>query len=300
MPKKLVVLIMLCMAGYESIAQKVVFDLNARVNFIQPDQYSETDTFQGYFSNRLDDTTVIRRYSTFFQTSNTNYYPGDAFEVNGLFTIKLSGRLSLRTGLGLNYGTYTISTSGSDFGSELISIDTIYSPISTPNPGGGGSTCDCYENSYSDVSADYDPNTHEQLLNLAMPAELGYDIIPDKLTIRAGAYFHTPLYAGASREDINLEKNIVEEMVKCKWVKVKDKTNALSGVSNFQWGVSAWASYNIIPGLAIEAGVRQQVSDVYVNQEDQFFNFDNNSYKPFSFSVGLSYRLYKGVQGGGL
>jgi hypothetical protein len=87
-------------------------------------------------------------------------------------------------------------------------------------------------------------------------------------------------------------------MVKCKWVKEEENTSALGGIRNFQWGVSAWASYEVLPNLMVEAGVRQQVSDVYANQQDRFFNFDDNSFKPFSFSVGLSYRLYKGGENG--
>lgn len=287
---------MLLMTGYITFAQKVVFDLNARVNFSQNGQFIQSDSFQGYSSTRLDDTTVIRRHANYYQTTRTDYYPSDAFEINGLLTIKLSDRFSLRTGIGLNYGSYRLTSVGESFGSTLISIDTVYSPVSIPNPGGSSTACDCYENTYSDVSADYDPDLHQQMLNLSMPAELGYDIIPDKLTIRGGAYFQTPLYAGSSQEYITVEKNIVEEMVKCRWVKLEDKTTALSGISNFQWGVSAWASFEVLPSLRLEVGVRQQVSDMYVKQEDRFFTNEDNSYKPFSFSVGLNYRLYKGVQ----
>ncbi|HEY3387660.1 MAG TPA: hypothetical protein VGK46_14200, partial [Saprospiraceae bacterium] len=64
------------------------------------------------------------------------------------------------------------------------------------------------------------------------------------------------------------------------------------GISNFQWGLSAWLNYEVFPGFRVEAGVRQQMSDIYVMEEFQFFILDNNSYKPLTLSAGISYRLF--------
>lgn len=293
MPHKLLCLAMLLLAGFEISAQKVVFDLNARVNFTQDGEYTKLDSFNAYSTTRLDDTTVIRKYYNFINEYKTDYLARTAYEINGLFTIKLSERFSLRTGLGFNYGTYSIGSGFNSVSSEVYKTDTIYQEISDPGIG-SGSVCDCYENSSSDVSAGLDRRTHQQLLNMAIPADIGYDIIPGKLSVRGGAYFQTPLYAAASRQYLDLEMTTTEDMTKCKWVIIEDKTTALHGIRNFQWGVSAWATYEVLPRVRLEIGVRQQVNDMYVKETNQSFSFDNNSYKPLTFSAGVSYRLYKG------
>lgn len=293
MPHKLLYLTMLILASFEISAQKVVFDLNARASMAQAGEYTKLDSFNSYATTRLDDTTVIRRYMNYVYNDKRDYLANTAFEINGLFTFKLSERFSLRTGLGLNYGTYSIGSGFYEVSSDVYKVDTVYQEIFVPGPG-SGSICDCYENSFSEVYAGLDRRTHQQLLNLVIPADIGYDIIPGKLSIRGGAYFQTPLYAAASQLEIDLEMTTMDDMTKCKWVRVENKTTALHGIRNFQWGVSAWAVYDVLPRLQVEVGVRQQVNDMYVKEDYQSFSFDNNSYKPLTFSAGVNYRLYKG------
>ena len=293
MPHKLLYLTILILASFEISAQKVVFDLNARVSMAQAGEHTKLDSFDSYSTTRLDDTTVIRRYMNYVYEDKRDYLANTAFEINGLFTIKLSERFSLRTGLGLNYGTYSIGSGFYEVSSDVYKVDTVYQEIFVPGPG-SGSVCDCYENSSSDVSAGLNRRTHQQLLNLEMPADIGYDIIPGKLSIRGGAYFQTPFYAAASQQRLDIEMTTTEDMTKCKWVIIEDKTTALHGIRNFQWGVSAWAAYELMPRVWVEVGARQQVNDMYVMEENQSFRFNNNSYKPLTFSAGVSYRLYKG------
>ena len=292
MLNKLLSLTMLILASSGICAQKVVFDVNARVNFTQPGEYTKLDSFDTSSGTRLDDTTVIRRYYHFISENTKDYLARTAYEINGLFSIKLSERVSLRTGLGFNYGTYSIGSSSNFSISDVIRIDTVYDKEDDPII--IGSLCDCYENSSSDVSAGLDRRTHQQLLNLSIPLDIGYDIIPGKLSIRGGAYFQTPLYAAASNQRVDLEMTTTEDMTKCKWVIIENKTTALHGIRNFQWGVSAWATYEVLPRVRVEVGVRQQVNDMYVIEDYQDFSFDNNSYKPLTFSAGVSYRFYRG------
>ena len=151
MPKKLFYLTILLLACFEISAQKVVFDLNARVNFTQSGEYTKVDSFDASSGTRLDDTTVIRRYYHFISENTKDNLARTAYEINGLFSIKLSERVSLRTGLGFNYGTYSIGSSSNYSISDVIRIDTIYDKEDDPII--IGSQCDCYENSSSDVSA---------------------------------------------------------------------------------------------------------------------------------------------------
>lgn len=295
MPNKLLFLVILLLASFEISAQKVVFDLNARLNSTLFSVYTNVESYEAFSITRLDDTTVIRKYRNITQENEKDYFANTGYEINGLFTIKLSERLSLRTGLGLNYGTYSIGSYTNWISSDVISMDTVYDEIGDPFID-IESPCDCFENSSSDVSGGLDRRTHQQLLNLSIPLDIGYDIIPGKLSVRGGAYFQTPLYAAASQQRLDVEMTTTDDMTKCKWVIIEDKTTALHGIRNFQWGVSTWATYELLPGVRVELGVRQQINDMYVMEDNQSFRLNGNSYRPLTFSAGVSYRLFEGVE----
>jgi len=274
-------------------AQKVVFDLNVGMNFSPPDGYARSYADEWYSYAPLNDSTVIRTQSEFIIENKQEYTPDIGFEANGLFSIKLSNRFSLNTGIGLNYFSYKVGTLSQGYFGGTIKVDTIsYYPIIVfPGP----NACDCYENSFSDVRDKYDPNIHQEMIHLSMPADFGYDIVPGKLSVRAGLYFQTPLYAAGKREYVDVEKTTMNDTTKCKYVIIAEKNTASSGISNFQWGVSGWISYEILPKVQLEIGERQQMSDMYVKEEYKYFSNDNNSFKPLTFSAGLSYRLYNGA-----
>jgi hypothetical protein len=88
---------------------------------------------------------------------------------------------------------------------QFTHIDTVHEEIVNPFPGVIGMPCDSFENSYSDVATGISDRTHQETINLSIPAEIGYDIIPGKLIIRAGGYFHTPLYAATKRSYVTTE-----------------------------------------------------------------------------------------------
>jgi len=295
MPKNLIIIALLSILGNEINAQKLVFDLNGRMNFTQPGDHTTSETYDGNSGFWLNDTTLVRTYSTYTIDITNDYISNTGYEVNGLFTIKLSDRFSLRTGLGVTFGSYSIGSVFDIRDEVILKVDTVYQEKPEIGPGIGSSLCDCYENSYADVSLGNNRRIHQEMINLSMPADLGYDIIPGKLSIRAGMFFQTPLYAAAKREYIDIEMTTMGDTTKCRYVKKTEKNTAATGVSNFQWGVSSWISYKILPQLQLEIGARKHVNDMYVKEEYQFFSNDNNSFKPLTFSAGVSYRLYKGV-----
>ena len=73
MPHKLLYLAILIIACFEISAQKVVFDLNARVSMAQAGLYTKLDSFNSYSTTRLDDTTVIRSYMNYVYEDKTDY-----------------------------------------------------------------------------------------------------------------------------------------------------------------------------------------------------------------------------------
>lgn len=289
-----ILILVLLFISQDFIAQNVVFDLNGRINFAQPDESTVTDTVMGYSSRRLDDTTVVRTYSNYVQEITSDYISNKGYEVNGMLTIKISNRLSVRTGIGVQFGSFSYGKDYEIVDLQVTHIDTLYQEITDPFPDGGSSSCDVFENSYSDVASGISNRIHQEMINLSVPAEIGYDIIPGKLVIRAGGYFHTPLYAAAKRSFITLEHHTVDTMTICRWVRVDEKNTATTGTSNFQWGISSWLDYQLLPYLQLEVGVRQQMNDVYAKQEVSFFS-SPGGFRPMTFSAGLSYRLYKGI-----
>jgi len=293
MPKYLFILALFSIMGLAVNAQKVVFDLNVGMNFSPPDGYARSYADEWYSYAPLNDSTVIRTQSEFIIENKQEYTPDIGFEANGLFSIKLSNRFSLNTGIGLNYFSYKVGTLSQGYFGGTIKVDTIsYYPIIVfPGP----NACDCYENSYADVSADFDRRIHMEMINLTIPAEIGYTIIPHKLEIRAGMFMQTPLYAASKREFIDIERMTMDDTTKCKYIRALEKNEGTIGISNFQCGVSARIAYEIFPNLRLEVGIRKLVNDMYVKEEYQLYSNDNNSFKPLTFSAGLSYRLYNGA-----
>ena len=290
MLRKIIFIGLLCFAG-KITGQKVVFDVNARTNFMQPDEYTLPDTFNYFVSDRIDDTTVVRTAYTQISNRTQDYAPNLGYEVNGLFSILLAERFSLRTGIGLQFWSFSVGSENESVSSIETGKDTVYSPIPIGNPIGGVSACDCFTNSYFDIFDRDDRRIHYESINLSIPIEASYQIIPKKLTVSAGGYFHTPLYAASKRTYYTIEAMQDGDMTKCEWVRVVEKNTASTGISNFQWGVSAWLGYFILPNLQVEVGARQQMNDVYVNESQQFFQYDKNSFKPLTFSAGISYRF---------
>ena len=279
-------------------AQKVGFELNARVNYSQPSEYTNREVRESFSRFPLNDSTDILTLWELSIDHTSDYKTNPGFEVNGLFNIRMSDRFSLRTGMGLNYGSFSVGSSLNFTLGDMISVDTI--PRDTNDIFPIGSLCDCYENNSEDVIDGLDERTHQSMLNLAIPVELGYDIIPGKLSIRAGAYFQTPLYAAAKREYIDVEVSTTEDMTKCKFVIAEEKNTAATGINNFQWGVSSWINYQLSPKLQVEVGVRKLMNDTYVKEELQIITYDNNSFKPLTFSAGISYRFDLGLSSAGL
>jgi hypothetical protein len=68
-----------------------------------------------------------------------------------------------------------------------------------------------------------------------------------------------------------LKHTTKENMTICKYVRVDEKNTATTGISNFQWGLSAWLDYQLLPYLQLEAGMRQQINDVYAKQNYNSF-----------------------------
>lgn len=294
MPKNLLILVILFISCSEINAQKIVFDLNGRMNFTQNGEHTSSYDLQGYMSVSLNDSTEIRTYREVAIETTRKYWLRNGYEINGLFTIALSDRFSVRTGLGLNFWAYNIGSSGEFTYGDVIRVDTVPKPINENFPG-GSSSCDCFENSYSDVSSGFDRDIRQEIIHLSMPFELGYAIIPGKLNIKAGMFFQTPLYAAAKQDYIDLEMTTIDDTTKCKYVLGTFKNTATTGISNFQWGVSSWISYQLFPKLQVEIGVRKHVNDMYGKEEYQGIINDNNSFIPLTFSAGLSYRLYNGI-----
>ena len=293
MPKNRFILVMLSMVCFEISAQKIAFDLSGRLNFTLRDEYTSSEKRELYSYWFLTDSTAIRTQSEYSLNTTNDYKPNPGYEINGLFKFNLSERLALRTGVGLSFGSFSVGSNFKFVEGNVISVDTV--PIDTliiipgPNP------CDCYENSYGDISSDYDPRILHETLNFSMPAELESELISDRLHVRGGLFFQTPLYAATTQEFIGIVRTTVGDTTKCKYVKETEKNIAATGISNFQWGVSAWISYRILPQLQIEIGARKHMNDMYVKEDYQLFTNNNNSFKPLTFSAGVSYRLYIGT-----
>lgn len=275
-------------------AQHLQFRLGAGVHQLNDQSYSSTEMGQGFIRQVLfigEDTLQI------------NYWINAAFHYRSTYRgqlgyhgymevqIPLNPRLYINTGIGFNYSKFNIQRDFDFENLDTITIDTTpYMPLIFI---GGGSpvVCDCFENSYADVSPGVElPSV--QSLSMTIPLKVHYALIPRRLSFAVGAYSQIPLWIAQKNPVIRREMEEVDGMTKCKYV--IDENLDLSGIDirRIQFGLSANVDIGLFDGLALTLGVAKQLSNTFVSPQYQIGSIDK-VYRPFQFSAGLVYHFKK-------
>jgi hypothetical protein len=271
--------------------QGVNFELRGGLLFPQYGEYTNVtqDTFNHVRTTFFGgDTTSVRYMIAGAFSSERQYYGKTGYELNGLFTIPLSGRLALKTGIGFNYFSFYADQQFSFSYGDTISIDTLASP-DFPFIGGIGG-CDCYENTIDDLGP-IDDKERFQHINMMIPVGLDFEIVPHRLGIHVGGYVQFPLFASYKQESISVSSYESEEMTKCRFFKNEYSNTSGDGIRHVQAGVDAGIRWSLFDRLSLNVGVRKLVTNVFVAPENQNSSDYPNVYKPFSFSAGVSYRF---------
>ena len=88
------------------------FSLYGKVNYVRQDEEIFSNQYDSYSYTimNLVDSTYIKAHYHVTSTNKKIYKPEINFEAGANITFRLSNRLSLRTGVGLNYLTFNIET----------------------------------------------------------------------------------------------------------------------------------------------------------------------------------------------
>jgi hypothetical protein len=271
-------------------AQGVGFELKAGLLFPQDGSHIQVDpdTFNIYRSDIFGGDTSYIHYTIAGELrSERQYYGKTGYEVNGLFTIPLANRLSLKTGIGFNYFSFY-----SDLRISVNYLDTISTDTEEPDfpfitPIG---SCDCYENTIDDLGPLDDKERFEHV-NMQIPVGLDFKIVPRRLGIHVGGYVQLPVFASYKRQAISIQSYESEDMTKCRYLLNEYTNTSGDGIRHVQAGVDAGVRWNIFDRISLNVGVRKSLTNVFVAPENQESSFGVNVYKPLAFSAGVSYRF---------
>ena len=272
-------------------AQGVGFELKGGLLFPQHGSHIQVDpdTFNIYRADIFGGDTSYIHYTIAGELRSEREYFGETgYEVNGLFTIPLTNRLTLKTGIGFNYFSFY-----SDLRITVNYLDTISIGTEEPDfpiifPIGG--SCDCYENTIADLGPIDDKDRFQQV-NMMIPVGLDFKIVPRRLGIHVGGYVQFPLYGRYKRELISVSSYESEGMTKCRYNKSKYTNTSGDGIRHVQAGVDAGFRWDLFDRLSLNVGVRKLLTNVFVAPENQENSIGVNVYKPLSFAAGVSYRF---------
>ncbi len=265
------------------------FSLYGKVNYLSQDEVKSVQQFDsyGYSLMPLEDSMYIRYHYNITNESKKIYSPKIGFEAGSNMAFQLSRRISLRTGIGLNYLSFKMETQfiNTDFvllGTDTVELTPIIPTFYHP--------CDTILNSYSDLGP-LQNGTEQSLLNLKIPLELDYNLISDKLFLRAGGYLQTPILSLTEREYITTESEMKEGKKICKYVKVTERNTSGNSLNHLQFGVMASVSYVCFKNFGIDLGIAQDLSNTFTKDEYQIYPINGDQYKPLKLSLGIEFKI---------
>ncbi len=293
MSKFIQLCLLLALFNTNLIGQRVSFEIVGKVGYMNDQSYQTVREFDATSHLVLNDTMYLRTRGVIRSVNLTTYSAKLGYEIQGRVTISLSERFSLRTGLGLNYTAFSIGKESMGFEWISTTQDTIERVAGT-GIGGGISLCDVYDNSSVDVG-DINRDLQNQIINLTIPLELGFEVIPGKLRTHVGVFFQTPVLTISKNESLILKREMMNGEYRCRFEKIENENRSGDGFNNLQFGLSASVQYEFFKGIGVEIGVSKAMSSVFVNEVYQSTFSRNGVFKPFIISAGFSYKFGQGT-----
>lgn len=262
------------------------FSINGRINYVHNSIRTSINQLDATSTQKINDSMSIRKELHIIRKQQKSYTPKIGYDVSGNIYFKLFHRLSVKTGLGLNYLSFDLNSKTLASETVTLSIDTIESK----NDGITSffTSCDSFKNSIADLGKVKVGKTQD-IFSLKIPLELEYEIVKSKLYIRVGAFMQTPLFALAKREYITTRSEMVDGRKICEFVKVAEKNTSGNNLNNFHLGMTAELAYRIYRNFCIEMGISKQLGNVYTKEEFQIYPADNEDFRPLEMSFGVSY-----------
>lgn len=283
---KYIVLILQIFLFASAQGQVSHFSINGRINYTYKSILNKIDQSSGFSIQTINDTMSIRKELMIIRKQQKTFTPKIGYDASGNIYFKVFNRLSVKTGLGINYLSFKLESKTLDFETVTLSSDTIKTKkdditiIFT--------ACDSFKNSFSDVGI-AKPGRTLDVFHLKIPLELEYEVLQNKMYVRAGAYMQTPLFSAAKREYITTRSETVNGRKICEWVKVNEKNTSGTNLNNFQMGIAFEIAYRIFPNLSIEVGISKDLGNIFTKEEFQVYPAGGEDYRPLVMSFGIGY-----------
>lgn len=272
--------------SYSAFGQ-VQLSIEGGVNYVPSASNSENEDREATWFVPLNDSTWLQQLRNVTYQYDKTYTPKVGFEVKGNLRFRVSDRVNVRTGIGLNFLKFEFRSSAQILSATLIQQDTVEATTSFPfNP----LECDSIVNSLGDLGPVNNEPT-QAILYLQIPITVEYAIIAEKFFIDAGAYIMTPVYANRKREYVSLHREEHAGQVVCEYMRVEENNTSGNSLRDLLMGVSANVSYKFANRFSVKVGVAKDVSNVFVDSDYQQSPYSDEKFNPLRLSFGIEYFL---------
>lgn len=270
-----------------SHGQQISFHLNAGANSYNSGSQVEYTEYFFTRSLQINDSTSITQYGPRTFSESFTFSPEAGHEIGLTAEIQLKKRLKVIAGIGTQFVKIDHTSQFTDIDFIPVITDTLIVRIIDSSPFGG---CSFTINSPADLP-DPDRDPELALLDLSIPVQIEYAIIPDKLDLNLGAIIQTPLLAKATYENLYLHRTYYPGEIVCEYRIKEYEYAALKNLNNIKFNLQAMVKYELFTGVKVYAALRQMLSntfDVHVNDFRRKYQFKLQGY-----SFGVSYMLGK-------
>lgn len=286
--KKIFLISFLLNSCFFLYGQNFQLRIDGKVNFYREDAHRYLSTSENHVLSPLNDSMSLRHITILTTSQSRIYEPQPGYSLNARTQFKLSKKLVLFTGIGINWFNFKSSSMINDSHSEVIRTDTIHNAtiINAFND------CDRFENSISDFGI-IDRSVQQQAIHLSIPLELRLVLKPNKLSVQAGLFLQTPIYARNKQEYLRINKEETSTETVCHYEKIVENKKAGNSFAYLQMGLSGEIEFMLTPKLGFIVGARENLTNLFSVESSQISPHGSEHFRPFDVNVGIAYWLGK-------
>ncbi len=270
------------LASSVAIAQKVVFSIGGSVGSVMEytDQFTQIreSKIYGVLPDSMYEVSLAERENTI----STTYKSKIQFSLFGAMDFRLSKKLELSTGLGLNLSTFDANrrTSGKILWQKVL--DTI--PMTTPSFSQYNGI-DCDSSAFFPTGLKSGPDF--RLLSLQIPVAFKYELF-DGFKLKIGAQLATPIFSSKNGFKLKTDKIVENDKTICITTTHDFKDHSGNGLRDLRLSLLGGASYKINSKLEVTLLAGKSIHDVFFSNDDENF-LRKGAFKPVSFQLGVAY-----------
>ena len=263
-----------------SLQAQVRFTAGVGMGTVLESTSTVSTEFTGISHTVLNDSLMIKQFSTRQFTTMLTYIPQLEYSLFGDVDFRLSKRLEISTGLGFSFYSIDIERSSSAKFLKSEVLDTVpYERLLVSNSG-------CDSTVFIQIGGDVIKRDF-RLLDLHIPLSIKYELF-DGLKVNLGARLSTPVYSWQKGAKYRQEVKLEDGKAICFQSTVRNVDHSGDGIQQIRMSMIGGLHYRIFDNLEVNVLVAKSLSNVFNN--DNNFN-TKGVFKPLQIRLGASLLL---------